>query len=367
MRGAKSNTYKDRWGSVLSFCGILGVVLMSGFSVVTERAWAKSDGPTQAQIMLGGSKYFVKGKLINIQGDYYWIRTSNGDKIRLRVSHDTNMFCESPVNGQKNPDVTGSGKAPHTSKGFRIGDCPPEPGQYIKAEVDDLGKASYLRTMGPGKMPTTTERLGLPQDYFILPVVKGVLMASDAIDSKVQSSDGVTIGSLEKIILDSKKGEIAYAIVALNQGSITTNGMEVAEGSLMPVPWELVENGRTGDPVTLDVTGAQLARIPTFGRDMSVMDVRAYWELSEETETQPAEFLESREYHGSDRVAELELAAARAQFEAARDRYLNSKTLYQSDLEAMERARKSWADAVHKFRFDSDKTIQQELQKQIFR
>ena len=353
---------------VIGFCGfvVLNVV------PPPEDVLAKFGRSAQTQIMLGGAKYFVKGKLVDIQDEYYWIKTSTGKKIRLRVTDNTNMFCNSITSPKSKRDkavVAGSvgQKAQEQHSGFRIGDCPPQEGQIIKAEVTDLGEASFLRTITSESMETQTEKLGMPQDYVVLPVVRGTLLGVGANDASVQTVDGVKIGNLKKVIIDTNRGSIDYGIVALEQGSISSKGMEVTSGSLMPIPWSIAEIGSNGQAITLQVTAKQLANIPKFGNDLSVLDVRGYWELADDLETESTQVTGQRTYQGADRVAELRLEAARSRYEDARDRFMDSRMHYQSDRDAMERERQRWEAAVEKYRLEPDKTVQQERQSQIFR
>lgn len=54
-----------------------------------------------------------------------------------------------------------------TTKGIRIGNCPPVPGQIIKCETTDVGTVTFLRTVDPAKGQDQTERLGLPHKYSV--------------------------------------------------------------------------------------------------------------------------------------------------------------------------------------------------------
>jgi len=346
------------------YAGLLGLVALCGTTLIGSSAALAQSKP------LGGhvtpDRYVVKGKLINIQGNNYWIRKSTGEDVKVQITNDTNMVCEISRDMPSKSITTGrmglTRKA--ESKGFRIGDCPPDPGQYVKAETTDIGTVSFLRSYQPETIMSQTERLGLPQQYSVHPVVRGELEQKSVDRYTVQTEDGKQIGNLKKVIIDTQVGDIVYGVVALDQEALRAQGMELARGSLMAAPWEgFAVPKEDGKHITLQATFKQLGNFPAFSEDISAYDVRAYWELHDPNMKNPV----SPTRQGVDRLARLELEKERAQYEAARDRYLDTQVKFEDDQRAMERARERWEQALLEYRTDEDKTIQQELQKQIFR
>ena len=68
-----------------------------------------------------------------------------------------------------------------------------------------------------------------------------------------------------------------------------------------------------------------------------------------------------------DDLRRLELERAKARWDAAYERFQNLHTLFQDDIKELERERERFQQAIAKYNRDQDKTIQQELQSQIFR
>ncbi len=260
-----------------------------------QRNPAKDQHADQnAQVTLGGAKAFVSGEIRKIEGDHYFIKDDEqGDEVRLLVTKDTNLDCSAvPTPAQATSSQTvetdrmsAELQAPDASNrqkeqgqkqdetamgsGFRIGACSFKPGDRIKAEVDDMGRVTTFRFM-PGARstePRTARSLGEsagtgelaipgkqdkpgqldmtgpegypPKQYAILPVPLGELKSAgrdSLLHSPVKSSDGVLLGSLESLILDSSTGQIEYAVVRLND----TNALET-------VPWAHVKVQRDTD------------------------------------------------------------------------------------------------------------------------
>lgn len=247
---------------------------------------AKDQGADQnAQVTMGGAKYFVSGEIRSIQGDYYFIKDEeSGDEVRLLVNNDTNLDCSAAQattrgvsssqsvatdrqsaeqqaleasdrqkeQGQKkNETAVGSG--------FRIGMCSFKPGDRIKTEVDDMGRVTTLRfapnngsanpqmarSLGesagtgelaipgkqdkPGQLDMTGPHGYPPKQYALLPVPVGKFMTASEdslLNSPVHSPDGKILGSVETLIMDSETRQIEYAVVLLDD----TNRLAV-------VPW----------------------------------------------------------------------------------------------------------------------------------
>src|SRR5215471_3944243 len=139
-----------------------------------QRNPAKDQGADQnAQVTMGGAKSVVSGGIKSIRGNYYFIKDEeSGDEVRLLVNHNTNLDCSAAqVSGhdasssqvvatdrvstqQQAPEASDRQKEQGQKKdetafgsGFRIGACDFKPGDRIKAEVDDMGRVTTLRSM----------------------------------------------------------------------------------------------------------------------------------------------------------------------------------------------------------------------------
>jgi sporulation protein YlmC with PRC-barrel domain len=265
-----------------------------------QRNPAKDQGADQnAQITLGGAKYFVSGKINQIQGDHYFVHDEeSGDEVRLLVNNDTNLTCsgdEASTGGTSASQLVAADRlspkqqAPEASdrqqeqgqrknetamgSGFRIGSCSFKPGDRIKAEVDDMGRVTTLRSMPmtgsakpqiarslgesagtgelaipgkqdkPGQLDMTGPQGYPPKQYALLPVPLGKFMTVSQhalLNSSVCTPDGKIVGTLETLIMDSETGQIEYAVVLVND----TNRMEVA-------PWARFKIQRDRDEMKL--------------------------------------------------------------------------------------------------------------------
>lgn len=219
----------------------------------------------RAQTTLGGAKYFVQGRISSMDKDTYWIVEPSGDEVRLRVTESTNMVCPTRPGAPHAKNGKGiSGKADF--KGFRIGDCPFRVGDFVKAETTDEGTVSFIRAVK--HVPTAeTDEIGMPRKYLWLPVPLGHLDVSDSSHETVETWDGRKLGTLERMILDTK-GTVEYGIVQLDNGR------------LIAMPWEAFSR-KPGDTtvVRIDPTKEQMVQIPTFSMDtISTAKIREYWE-----------------------------------------------------------------------------------------
>lgn len=266
-----------------------------------QRNPAKDQRADQnAQVTLGGAKAFVSGEIKKIEGDYYFIKDDEqGDEVRLLVTKDANLDCSAattPTQATSSksvetdrmsaelqaPDASDRQKEQGQKKdetamgsGFRIGACSFKPGDRIKAEVDDMGRVTTFRFMPgarsteprtarslgesagtgelaipgkqdkPGQLDMTGPQGYPPKQYAILPVPVGELKSAgrdSLLHSPVKNSDGVLLGSLENLIMDSNTGQIEYAVVLLND----TNTLET-------VPWAHMKVKRDTDTSELVV------------------------------------------------------------------------------------------------------------------
>jgi hypothetical protein len=266
-----------------------------------QRNPAKDQRADQnAQVTLGGAKSFVSGEIRKVEGDYYFINDDEqGDEVRLLVTKDANLDCSAaPTPTQSTlstivetermsaalqaPDASDRQKEQGQKKdetamgsGFRIGACSFKPGDRITAEVDDMGRVTTFRfipsTMSteprtarslgesagtgelaipgkqdkPGQLDMTGPHGYPPKQYAILPVPVGELKSAgrdSLLHSPVKNPDGVLLGSLESLIMDSNTGQIEYAVVLLND----TNTLET-------VPWVHMKVQRDTDTSELVV------------------------------------------------------------------------------------------------------------------
>lgn len=341
----------------LGFGSACLLALMPGVAAQAAKTMPDSM-KSAAQVTLGGAKYYVRGEIVNIDGENYWIRKSTGQNVRLKVTDDTNMFCDANKTIPQRRSRDGGGVSDDSQSGFRIGACPPGIGTFVKAETTDQGAVTYLKTID-GNLQSQTERLGLPQNYFVLPLVHDELQMSRAKEYPVNTLDGQEVGTLKRVVIDPAVGTIVYGII------------DVDTGGLMPIPWKAMNVPEGGEgPITLHVHKKQLQKIPTFGKDMTVLDIRGYWELSGDEEEPPAiasSFGEVEDTEHYDDFRRLELERAKARWDKAYERFHNLHTRFQDDIEELERERERFQQALTKYNRDQNKTIQQELQSQIFR
>jgi hypothetical protein len=232
-----------------------------------------------AQINLGGARYFVSGQPIKIEGEHYYVRDDDsGDAIRLVVNKDSHLLCApgtgrgqaaigkqdgeldktaSPkqiAQGQKQDETAiGAGFVIGTSNCFESGD-------RIRAEVSDEGIVTLLRYLtteqpslpvgarslgksaGTGVLALSNAELGMstqdkpgqldmttlhgypPKEYAVKPVPGGkfiVVTDSPWPKAPVKSSDEKTIGRIESLIKDSESGRIEYIEVSLAGEGVT--------------------------------------------------------------------------------------------------------------------------------------------------
>jgi hypothetical protein len=157
-------------------------------SVSDQESTAKQRRPDSqhrsdqnAQVTLGGSKYFVYGEVLRIEGDNYFLRDQeSGDEVRLIVNRDTNLDCgatptaggtmstereQQPAEATERQRAQGQ-RANETAagSGFTAGDCSFNQGDKVKAEVSDVGTVTTLKFMpkeqGSGKASATTQMQG---------------------------------------------------------------------------------------------------------------------------------------------------------------------------------------------------------------
>ncbi len=230
----------------------------------------------KAQVTIGGAESVITGHIVKIERDAYWIRQATGDVNRVRVNEGTHMIC--PTRG-------GASEAKVDSQpglGFRIGDCPFQPGDTVKVEVSDLGWASLVRS-APPPVPHTVQ-LGLPQGWDG-DIPHGVLAFKPGPAYPVHTKDGTHVGHLAGTLTDTMLGT-SYGLV-----------VHADDYFMMPVPmiylreeWTEANKPR----VVLLIAGERFAQIhaPAYSAAsrISVPEVRDFW-----AKVKPPEPLASKE------------------------------------------------------------------------
>ena len=270
------------------------------------------------QVTLGGAQYFVEGEIVKTDGQQFDIKkTDGGERVQLVVNRDTNLDCsEAPSESNQKPAETLTSErvpsreqTPEASErqreqgqrkdetargaGFSIGQCDFHPGDRVKAEVDDMGRVTTLKYLAkmpatppheigesagtgalampgqqekPGQLDMTGAGGSMPKEYAVIPVPVGELTTTNSnqlLRQPVKDLQGHTIGTLEKLIVDTHSGRIEYAVVAIENGT-----------HLHPVPWSAIHVKRHGSgppTATIDTSKYQLmpSLMMTDSKDLS--------------------------------------------------------------------------------------------------
>jgi len=252
------------------------------------------------QVTLGGAQSFVEGEIVRADGQQFDIRKNDGgERVQLVVNQDTNLDCsaapseshekeadaltseripaqdQTPTASQRQHDQGQRTNETARGAGFRIGRCDFHAGDRVKAEVDDMGRVTTLKylaampatarheigdTAGTGlvAMPGQQEKPGqldmtgaggtMPREYTVVPVPAGELTTNTnhkLLSKPVKDLQGHSVGTLEKLVMDSHSGRIEYAVLAIENGT-----------HLHPVPWSAIQVKRNG-------SGAPMAIIDT--------------------------------------------------------------------------------------------------------
>jgi sporulation protein YlmC with PRC-barrel domain len=265
---------------------IVGTAAILCLGAAPTGVFADSSGAQRsdqnAQISLGGAKSSVSGEITKIQNEYYFIKDKeSGDEVRLLVNRDTNLDCSKMSGSESARDQEGIGKSQFNKSeplaessgrqkeqgqkqdetavgsGFQMGSCAFKTGDKVKAEVDDNGRVTTLKFLskddpqmarsigesaGTGELakPGQQDKQGQldmtgahgypPKEYAILPVPMGefkVAGRDSLLHSPVKDQDGKTLGKIESLIMDSKTGQIEYAVISLQDSA----------NALQAVPW----------------------------------------------------------------------------------------------------------------------------------
>ena len=113
----------------------------------------------------------------------------------------------------------------------------------------------------PGSMDMTSTKDATPSEYAVLPLARGQKQEanSDLVGEEIKSKDGQVIGTLDKLIMDSKTGKIEYGVVNFADTHET-----------WPILWNSFKVTKDGE-VTLNLTKEQLRKKETLdqSKDLS--------------------------------------------------------------------------------------------------
>ena len=114
------------------------------------------------------------------------------------------------------------------------------------------------------------------------------LIASDRVEgTPVHSTDGTTIGTIDRVMIDKLTGNVAYSVLSFN-GSVGTGKRH------LPIPWSRLTYDRKLGAYHLDLTEKELSALShgsdmdfdwgDRGREIERRDydrVKAYWGIAE--------------------------------------------------------------------------------------
>jgi hypothetical protein len=266
------------------------------------------------QVTLGGAQSFVEGEIVKTDGQQFDIRKSDGgERVQLVVNQDSNLDCSAApsVSNDKRAEtftserISAQDQTPAASErqreqgqrknetargaGFSIGQCDFQAGDRVKAEVDDMGRVTTLKYLAkmppmapheigesagtgllampgqqekPGQLDMTGAGGTMPKEYTVIPTPVGELTTTNSnqlLSKPVKDLQGHTVGTLEKLIVDTHSGRIEYAILAIENGT-----------HLHPVPWSAIQvkrNGNNAAAAVIDTSKYQI--MPSLMRDDS--------------------------------------------------------------------------------------------------
>jgi hypothetical protein len=112
------------------------------------------------------------------------------------------------------------------------------------------------------------------------------LIASDRVEgTQVRNTDGSTIGTIERVMIDKITGNVAYAVLSFN-GPVGVGQRR------LPIPWPQLTYDRELAAYHLDLTENELSAMPQGsdidwgdrGREIERRDddrLKAYWGIAE--------------------------------------------------------------------------------------
>ena len=87
------------------------------------------------------------------------------------------------------------------------------------------------------------------------------LIASDRVEgTQVRSTDGSTIGTIERVMIDKITGKVSYAVLSF--GGFLGMGT-----NLLPLPWGRLHYNTKFEAYELDIDDDELRRAPSFRAD----------------------------------------------------------------------------------------------------
>lgn len=140
-------------------------------------------------------------------------------------------------------------------------------------------------------MDMTGDQTGLAGKYDVVPVRRGELVDENAkhLDQLVKNNKGERIGTITKLLKDTKTGTVEYAVLELEDDKFQ-----------MPIQWSQFK--RKGDHLTLNATQKELRPITnsTSGKDKSP-DVSEYMDEINSVRSQPKPKVSSPSTGGSNK------------------------------------------------------------------
>ncbi|WP_447976708.1 hypothetical protein [Candidatus Nitrospira bockiana] len=152
----------------------MGVPVPGSVSDMEDTHKQRDASKVESSETLPRIPHLIEGEILTIDGSNYDIRSTEGERVSLRVNADTNLVCAGPA---KAGSESGAGRsetlsserlspkeqAPEASErqlaqgqrqdetargsGFRVGNCDFKAGDRIKAEVDDNNRVTTLKQL----------------------------------------------------------------------------------------------------------------------------------------------------------------------------------------------------------------------------
>lgn len=129
------------------------------------------------------------------------------------------------------------------------------------AEEHKSGQQSGKQATTPGSLDMAPGQGATPDEYAVMPIGGGLkeLEGHDLAGSKVKNAQGKEIGTLEKLIIDTKSGKVAYGVLSLPE-----------QEHMLPVQWSAFKVNRESGQVVLNAQLDQLQPAAgTSAKDMS--------------------------------------------------------------------------------------------------
>ncbi|MGB9042539.1 MAG: PRC-barrel domain-containing protein [Pseudolabrys sp.] len=94
------------------------------------------------------------------------------------------------------------------------------------------------------------------QAVFTMPVKPHRLIASDRVEqTPVRRSDGINVGTVERLMIDKVSGKVAYAVLSF--GGFMGIGVKH-----IPVPWDRMKYSAALDAYEINLSDAELSHAP---------------------------------------------------------------------------------------------------------